>query len=338
MTYTIYNLAEDCGVSVATISRVINGSDKVSEKTREKVLAAMKAHNYTPNVFARGMNKMSTGIVAVFISDIANPFFAGIVKGLESTLQKKDIRIILCTTNNDMEHERREMELMMQKQVDGFIIAGSRPMNDTNIDFIRETSRKYPTVLVNSFMESGPDEKLYSIRVDEKKASEEALEKILPKYGNLYMFGDEAWRTTKDKEEAAFNVAKRLGIEFDESHIFKSSHDLSSGRNAARNFLLTADIKKPCLIFCVSDQIAIGVSKELSEEKIKIPEEMGVLGFSDIPICTLVTPTISTVNQHIKEFGEQAAELFIAALSGATAGDKEYFSEYNLVERESTIR
>ena len=338
MTYTIYNLAEDCGVSVATISRVINGSDKVSKKTREKVLSVMKEHNYTPNFFARGMNKVSMGIVAVFISDIANPFFAGIVKGLESTLQKKDIRIILCTTNNDMEHERREIELMMQKQVDGFIIAGSRPMNDTNTEFLKEVSKKYPVVLINSFIKSERDEKIYSIRVDEKKASEEALEKILPRYRNLYLFGDESWKTTIDKEEAAFEATKKLGIPFDESHIFKTKHDLSSGRNAARNFLLSKDIQKPCLLFCVSDQIAIGVAKELTEEKISIPDEMGVLGFSDLPLCTLVTPTISSVSQHIKDFGEHAADLFIAALNGAISGEKDFLSEYTLIERESTLR
>ncbi len=336
MTYTIYDLARDCGVSVATISRVINGSDKVSDKTRTKILAAMKEHNYTPNVFARGMNKMSTGIVAVFISDISNPFFADIVKGLESTLQKKDIRIILCTTNNDMNHEKREMELMLQKQVDGFIIVGSRPINDTNTSFIREMSKKIPVILINSSMQSGPGEKLYSIRVDEIKASIEALERILPHYKNLYLFGDDDWQTTKDKKDAAYIIAKRFGIEFDESHIFQSKHDLSSGRNAARQFLLKTNIKKPCLLFCVSDQIAIGITKELADE-FDIPNEIGILGFSDIAVCSIVTPTISTVSQHMKNMGEHAANLLVSLLNGVEDIEKEYFSEYTLIERETTL-
>ena len=99
---------------------------------------------------------------------------------------------------------------------------------------------------------------------------------------------------------------------------------------------MSKNISLPCLIFCVSDQIAIGVTKELTEAKIKIPEEMGILGFSDLDLCALVTPTISSVSQHIKKLGEQAAELFIKVMDGIYINEKNFFSEYTLVERETT--
>ena len=137
-------------------------------------------------------------------------------------------------------------------------------------------------------------------------------------------------------KEAAISVTKKLGVRFDDSNIFRTKHDLSSGRNSARNFLMSKNISLPCLIFCVSDQIAIGVTKELTEAKIKIPEEMGILGFSDLDLCALVTPTISSVSQHIKKLGEQAAELFIKVMDGIYINEKNFFSEYTLVERETT--
>lgn len=335
-SYTIYDLARDCGVSVATISRVINGSDKVSAKTRQKVSEAMKAHNYTPNIFARGMNRMSASIIAVFISDIANPFFADIVKGIEETCRRYEYRIILCITNNDMAQEKKELELMLQKQVDGFIICGSRPVADTNADYLRKISEKTPVIMVNSHIDGG--NKLWSVLVDEKEASKNALTELFSKghYKNLYIFGDDVWQTTKDKLDAAKEFCANLGIQFDSSFIFKCHHSLEAGLETAR-FFLDSKPKTPALVFCVSDQIAVGVLKTLSKNGIKIGEEIGVLGFSDIALCQLVTPSLTTVSQHIKSLGEQAANLFVSARNGIVLDEKVFYSDYELVERESTV-
>ncbi|WP_407425997.1 LacI family DNA-binding transcriptional regulator [Treponema sp.] len=334
--YTIYDLARDCGVSVATISRVINGSDAVSSKTREKVQQTMKAHNYTPNVFARGMNKMSTKIIAVFISDIANPFFADIVKGIEETCRRYEYRIILSITNNDMAQEKKELELMMQKQVDGFIICGSRPVADTNAEYLREISNKHPVIMVNSRIDGG--EKLYSVLVDEKTASENALETILSKghYKRLYVFGDTVWQTTKDKIEAAEKVCKKLSVPFDSDSLFQCPHTLEAGYEGAVRFLKQKPVT-PCLVFCVSDQIAVGVLKTLGKFGMKTGEDFGVLGFSNISLCQLVTPSLTTVNQYMKNLGEQAANLFISSQNGIILDEKVFYSDYELIERESTV-
>lgn len=334
-TYTIYDLARDCGVSVATISRVINGSAAVSAKTREKVQQAIKAHNFTPNAFARGMNKMATSIIAVFISDIANPFFADIVKGIEETCRKYEYRIILCITNNDMEQEKRELELMEQKQVDGYIICGSRPVDDTNADFLRDISLRHQVIMVNSRLDGG--DKLYSVLVDEAEAAHEVLSALLSKksYKKLYVLGDKVWQTTADKTRAAKLAASEKGIPFDENCIIHCPHTLEAGREVARTFL-ASNPAFPSLLFCVSDQIAIGALKAFAEEGISVGRDIGVLGFSDISISSLVTPALTTVNQHMKDLGEQAANLFISAQNGIVLEEKVFYSDYALIEREST--
>ena len=333
--YTIYDLAKDCNVSVATISRVINGSENVSAKTRQKVLEAIKAHNYTPNVFARGMNKMATSIIAVFISDIANPFYADIVKGIEETCRKYEYRLILCITNNDMVQEKKELELMEQKQVDGFIICGSRPVHDTNADYLRRLSKTHPVITVNSHLDGG--EKLYSVLVNEQKAAEQALDVLLSKkaYKALYVFGDNVWQTTADKVSAAGIVARWHDISFDKNCILQCPHTLEAGVKTARTFFSSRPIT-PCLIFCVSDQIAVGVLKACRESGIQIGSDVGILGFSDISLCSLVTPTLTTVNQHMKSLGEQAMSLFVSAMNGIIIDEKVFYSDYELVEREST--
>lgn len=331
--YTIYNLAHDCGVSVATVSRVINGSEKVSAKTRQKVQEAMKLHNYTPSVFARGMNKMGTSIIAVFISDIANPFFADIVKGIDEACRKYEYRIILSITNNDMEQERRELELMEQKQVDGFIICGSRPVNDTNEDFIRQISIRHPVIMVNARIDGG--EKLYSILVDEKKASIDALRYILPKgYKSFYLVGDKLWRTTMEKIEACKQAANEFNLVFDDSHFLYCPHSLGEGRDAAARFM---ELKPalPSLAFCVSDRIAIGMLKEFLSRGIAVGKDIGLLGFSNVAVTDLVTPGITTVDQKMYSLGVQAADLFISIQNGISLREKIFYSDYELVERET---
>ena len=334
-SYTIYDLARDCNVSVATISRVINGSSSVSAKTREKVQTAIKEHNFTPNAFARGMNRMSTSIIAVFISDVTNPFFADIVKGIEDTCRRYGYRIILCITNNDMEQEKHELELMLQKQVDGFIICGSRPVNDTNAGYLQKISEKNQVIMVNSSLNGG--EKLYSVLVDEKEAAKSALDTLLAKkqYKSLYVFGDSVWKTTAEKTQAAKEAALEKGIPFDESCIIQCQHTLESGREAAKSFL-KQNPEFPSLVFCVSDQIAIGALKEFCEQKIEIPDQLGILGFSNISISSLVTPALTTVNQFMNDLGEQAANLFISSENGIVLKEKVFHSDYELVERQTT--
>lgn len=332
-SYTIYNLAQDCGVSVATVSRVINGSEKVSAKTRQKVQEAMKRHNYTPNVFARGMNKMGTRIIAVFISDIANPFFADIVKGIDEACRKHEYRIILSITNNDMEQERKELELMEQKQVDGFIICGSRPVNDTNEDFIRKISARHPVIMVNARIDGG--DKLYSVLVNEKQASIDALRKALSKgYKSLYLIGDKSWRTTIEKIEACEQASREFNLSFDDSHFIFCPHSLNDGRNAAVKFL-ALDPDLPSLAFCVSDRIAIGMLKEFLSREIAIGKDVGLLGFSNMIVTELVTPGITTVDQKMYSLGVQAADLFISIQNGIPLSEKTFYSDYELVERET---
>ncbi len=339
MAYTIYDLAEECGVSVATISRVINNSSSVRAKTREKVLSAMRAHDYSPNVMARGMNKMSVNIIGVLISDIGNPFFSEIVKSIDEICQKFEYKIILCSTENDTKKEERELDLMQKKQVDGLILAGSRPVDDKNAPAIREISRKIPVVMINSFIESADDEMLYSVMVDERQAALDSLRVMVDRgYRDLYLVGDPGWKTTHDKFEALKSICAEKNLDLSGERLIYSSFGYESGGGAAEKLL---ELKKnkadgPILAFCASDLIAVSLEKELIRRGVRIPEEIGILGYSNMSITSLVTPEITTVDQKMKLLGEQAANIFMSVHNGLKSLDKKILSPYELVEREST--
>ncbi len=338
MSYTINDLAKECNVSTATISRVINNSPRVNPDTKAKILKAMKEHNYFPNALARGMKKMNMNIIGVLISDIANPFFTDIVKSIEQVAQNYDYKIILCSTQNDIEKERKEIELLKQKQVDGFILAGSRPVDDKNEEYLKDISKSFPVILINSYIEGG--DKLYSIMVDEEEASSQALDLLIQKgYKSVYFFGDPNWKTSQAKIKGLKKICEKYSITLTDSNFINCEYGYASGIEGI-NRLVPLNPQYPCLIFCASDQIAIGAKKALTDRHINIPEQVSILGFSNTAISSLVTPAITTVDQKMYSMGEQAASLFIKLCSDNDYKDKakkKTLSEYNLIQRESTL-
>lgn len=334
MSYTIYDLAKDSGVSVATVSRAINNSGSVNEKTKQRILKLMKENNYSPNAYARGLNNISMKTIGVLISDIGNPFFAEIVKSIDTTLQNYEYKIILCSTENNAETERKEIEMLIQKQVEGFIIAGSRPMKDENASFLREISKTYPIVLINSFIRGG--DKMYSVMVDEKKSSYDALSFLISKgHKNIYFFGDPDWKTTNAKIDALKQISKENNLPFDKSQIITCKYSFDGGIEGVKE-LLSRNISFPYTIFCSSDMIAIGAMRELLVRGIKIPEEVAVMGFSNTSISALTTPSLSTVDQKMSHLGKKASKLFIDILNNNYPIKRKIYSEYEVLNREST--
>lgn len=334
MSYTIYNLAKDSGVSVATISRVINNNGSVKEKTRQIVLKLMAENNFTPNAYARGLNNISMKTIGVIISDIANPFFSEVVKGITDIFQKNNYNIILCSTENDDCIERKEIEVLVNKQVEGFIIAGSRPINDVNASFIIELSKTYPIILVNSFIKGGT--KLFSVMVDEKEAAYKAFNYLISKNkGDIYLLGNQIWKTTMVKIAALKQCLSENDIEFDSNKLIDCDYSYSSGRYGAKE-LIKRKIQYPYILFCCSDMIAIGAMREFLIAGVKIPEQVSVMGYSNIEMSSLVTPSLTTLDQKMFSLGQKSANLFIDVLNDKFPINKKMYSDYELIVREST--
>lgn len=335
MGYTIYDLAKDCGVSVATVSRVLNNSGSVKEKTKKKILKTMEEKHYTPNAYARGLNNISMKTIGVIISDIGNPFFAELVKNIDSVCQKNQYKIILCSTENNLEIEKKEIELLIQKQVEGFIIAGSRPVKDDNSDFLIQISQTYPIVMINSFIKGG--DKLFSIMVDEKKASFEAYSQLISRgHKNIFFFGDLNWKTSVAKFSGLKEAMEKYNLPFYKSHFIECPFSYSSGRDGVK-LLIERKTPFPFTICCSSDMIAIGAMRELLTSDIKIPEQVSLVGYSNTEISSLTTPSLTTIDQKMAKLGESAANLFIDIVNGNYPINKKVYAEYEFILRESTF-
>ena len=334
MSYTMYDLAKDAGVSVATVSRAINNNGSVKEDTKQKILEIVKDKGYIPNAYARGLNNISMKTIGVIIADIVNPFFAEVVNGIEVACQKNGYKLILCTTGNNPDTEKKEIEMLVEKFVEGFIIVGSRPSKDSNADFLIGLSNTLPIVLVNSFIKGGP--KMFSILVDEGKAVYDALSYLnSDNKTNMYILGDPTWKTTTIKINSFKNFLIKHNLDFSSNNIINCSHSYCGGKNAALE-LFKRNLPYPYIIICSSDTIAIGALRELLSCGVKIPEQVSIMGFSNIEVSSLTTPSLSTVDQKLFELGQKSGNLFIEILHEKYPINKKTYSEYELIIREST--
>lgn len=333
LSYNIYDLARDAGVSVATVSRVINNSGSVKEATREKIMELIRINNYAPNVFARGLNNVGMKTIGVLISDIANPFFAQVVKGIDSICQQTGYKLILCSTENDHNKEKNEIKMLIAKHVEGFILVGSRECRDYNSSFLIELSNNCPVVLVNSFIKGG--DKLFSVLVDEEKAAFDAVSYLVAKrHRSIYILGDTRWKTTANKIEGYERCLRLSKIPFDSSMIINCDHSYYGGVEAAK-YVLEGKDKFPCAFFCTSDMIAIGLMRELLKNNISIPGSAAIMGFSNMEVSSLMTPSLTTVDQKMYNLGQQGGKVFLDVLQGKYTGDKKIYMDYEIISNES---
>lgn len=334
MSYTIYDLARDADVSVSTVSRVLNNSGPVKESTRERILQLMKEKKYKPNVYARALNNIGMKTIGVVINDIANPFFAEVIKGIDSISRQYEYNLILCSTGNNPETEHKEISILLQKQIEGLIVVGSRPTDDPNKDFLIKISKQFPVVLVNSFIRGGDN--IYSVLVDETKATYDACSYLIAKgHRRIYLLGDPTWNTTLLKLEALKQCLSDHGLSYSDDQFIGTYYSYTAGKQAV-DALLQKNIQEPYAIFCCSDMIALGALRELKALNIRVPEQVAVVGYSNTPVSDLTTPALTTVDQKMYELGQKGTLLFMKLQQGKKPSRKKEYCPYELIIRETT--
>lgn len=333
MSYTIYDLAKDAGVSVSTVSRVLNNSGPVKASTKDRILQLMDKNNYKPNVYARGLNKIGMKTIGIIINDISNPFFAAVINGMESVSRNFKYSLVLCSTGNSPEAEKNELSILLEKQVDGLVLIGSRPHHDVNRSYLLEISEQYPVVLINSTIRGG--KLLYSVQIDEYKATYEACQYLIESgYKRLYVLGDPFWQTTHSKLDAIKACLADHGLPFDHEHFISSSYSYQFDEETICNILSSSTERTA--FFCCSDMIAIGLHHLLLRKNIQIPEDVGLVGYSNTQLSGLITPPLTTIDQHMHQLGIEAMNTIIGLLNGQPASRKKNIIDHHLVIRETT--
>lgn len=295
---TIKDVAKRSGVSIATVSQILNGNaQKFSPKTVEKVLAAKEELNYEPDYFARRMIMKKSKTIGVLVPDITNPFFSTLVRGIEGVLYRENFVTMLCNADLDMEKETNYLAELSRRGVDGYIIASSAISNQAINQILRK--KNLPFIVLDQKKAEGFSD---AVLTDDFAGGKIAGE-------HLYELGHRKVAVVLP-EDATENIQNRLkGFNeiFSNPLLIHSELSKEGGRQAVESIIAS----EVTAIFAINDEIAFGIYLGLAEASKTIPDDYSVIGYDNVDMCEYMTPQLTTVAQPIYELGQTTAELLL---------------------------
>lgn len=334
MADSLKEIAEIAGVSVSTVSRVLNGKTYVNEETRKKVLNIIGRENYHPNAIAQSLKNGASNTLCLMIPSIQNVIFAPITRGVEDVARENGYTVILCNTDENEETEALSIEKMRSRWVDGFIIASSYG-NKKEIYSLAEDH--IPIVLVNRFSESDIG-KLSIISIDNYKAGYDAT-KYLAGQGFRRIaiaVGKQMHKFYRDRLEGYQAALKDSGLPYDERLIMQEMN--SNDDFYAMTQALMNTVERPDVFFATSDPKAIVIMHALHDMGYKIPQDVAVLGFDNVELSSIIEPALSTVSQPLYEIGAVAARNIIYQIRQRNMSGKLPEPEHKILAHELIIR
>lgn len=329
MTASIKDVAKEAGVSIATVSRVLNKIDVVNEETKKKVLAAIAKLSYRPNIVARSLKTQRTSTIGIIIPDISSQFYPEVVRGAEDVANIYDYNIMLCNTDNVLEKEKEYLKVLREKMVDG-VIYMSTSLEEETIDLIKEL--QIPTVLVETIDKRN---EFPSVSINNEKAAYDAVEYLIKKGNkNIAYIGSQ-----KDSTNASavryYGYKSALSdnnIELDENLLYFSGLKTKHGYEGTMAILKKAKFDA---IFCSSDEIAMGSINALRESGIRVPEDVDVIGFDDIYSASIFYPKLTTVIQPMYDMGSVGMRMLIKIINKKELSQLHYVLPYQIIQRDS---
>ena len=313
---TIRDVADHAGVSVATVSHVINESRFVRPETKARVRTAIEALDYQLDGIARSLRRSRTGTIGVVISDIANPFFADLVKGIEETAHNlaDKINLFLCNTEEDIERERVYLDLLQEKRVDGLIIA---PAGGNEAYLKRLVDKQFPLVFVDRTL---PGVEADTILVDNIEATHKIVT-MLTERGHERIAAIQAELTANSIYERMKGYHRALevaGLQIDPSLEFTAASNIDSAFLVAKQLLAIKPL--PDAVFCTNNFMTLGMMRALNEARLECPDDIAIAGFDDFPWAEAFRPRLAAVAQPAFEMGQKAAILLEERLSKKRTG------------------
>ncbi|MGE5551846.1 MAG: LacI family DNA-binding transcriptional regulator [Bacteroidota bacterium] len=316
MPATIREVAKQAKVSTATVSRVLNGVGYVAEETRNRVLETVTRLGYRPNGIARGLSTKRTRTIGLIISDITNPFFPEIARGVEDVLSAYGYNVILCNTDRDALKEAAYIGLLVEKRVDGIIFASIRPKM---IDPAELDRHGIPWVLAGLSL---PGIDRDCVVVDNVLGAYQATQHLL-RLGHRrigHISGPLGESVSADRLQGFKMALANYGLSSDDLPIVEADHKQAGGYTATLKML---DCRPPVTaVFVGNDAMAIGTLEAAYDRGLQVPKDLAVVGFDDIAIASLHTIQLTTVAQPKTEIGAVATRMLLDKIErvGAEAG------------------
>jgi len=326
---TLKDIGKQVGVSATTVSRALNNKPDISYETKKKIKEVAERLGYSPNALARSLKAKKTGSIGVLIGDIADPFFAPIVKGIEITARKMGYSIILCETGEEYEQEKIALQMMLEKRVDGLLIT---PSQTEYKDILELQRRKIPFVLVGRHFDLVESD--YVITDDIKGAF--SATNYLIKKGHkkiLFINGPNYISSAKERLVGYKRALQENAILFDSSLVREGALKMEDGYRVMKEVLSTGTEFTAVFAYC--DFVILGVMQALEEAKLEIPGDIAVVGYDNVSFAPFLRVPLTTVHIPKYELGKRSMELLKKKIEGEVKEPEAIILQTKLVIRKS---
>ncbi|MED4037619.1 catabolite control protein A [Niallia taxi] len=331
MNITIYDVAREASVSMATVSRVVNGNPNVKPATRKKVLEVIDRLGYRPNAVARGLASKKTTTVGVVIPDISSTFYAELARGIEDIATMYKYNIILSNSDQNKEKELHLLNTMLGKQVDGIVFMGG---NITE-EHVQEFEKSPVPIVLAASVESS--KKISSVNIDYAQATYDAVKSFVEKGHKviaLVLGSLEEPINSDHKLEGYKRALADSGIAFKEELVIEGDYTYESGMESFDK-LMELD-EKPTAIFVGSDEMAIGVIHSAEDKGFKVPEDFEIISSDNTKLTLMVRPQLTTIVQPLYDIGAVAMRLLTKYMNKETVEDGIVVLPHRIEARQST--
>jgi LacI family transcriptional regulator len=330
---TITDVAAEARVHPSTVSRVLNGhaASTIRPETRQRIVLAADRLGYRPSALARNLRLQRSLTLGMLVPDITNPFFSSIIKGAEDAARERGYNLILCNSEDEPEREATYLHVLRQGLVDGLLIASSQ-MADGTIEGLREDG--FPFVLLNRAAHGKDD---LAVVVDNHAAAAEVVT-YLAALGHRrigHIAGPQKTTTGLERRDGYRDAVRRLGLADEPGLVVEAEAFTELGGHRALGEML-GGTARPSAIFAANDLIAIGMLQRLREMGLRVPQDVSIVGFNDIPLAGLLEPALTTVRVPQLQMGIIGTRLLIDRLQGKPITDGRVTLPTELVIRASS--
>ncbi|PKG39743.1 substrate-binding domain-containing protein [Psychromonas sp. Urea-02u-13] len=327
---TIKDVAKDAQVSTSTVSHVLNKTRYVSEEITARVMQAVETLNYAPSALARSLKLKNTRTFGMLVTTSTNPFFAEVVKGVERRCYEEGYSLLLCNTEGDLDRLRFNIDMLLQKRVDGLLLM-SDEISHQHLD-IFSRHKAVPTVVLDCGETSFPADKIQDNSLQGGYlATKHLIDKGHRKIGCITGALD---KQASIKRLAGYQQAmQEANLAICDDWLASGNFECEGGQHAFEQIMATGNM--PTALFVCNDMMAMGVINTADKHGISVPNDLSIVGYDDIKLAEFVTPSLTTIHQPKFNLGKKAFDTLLDKIKGEREGNIELQLEPRLVERDS---
>lgn len=314
---TMKDVAARAGVSTATVSHVINNTRFVSPELKDRVLAAMRELDYRPDGLARSLRQGKTRTLGIIVSDILNPFYTAVVRGVEDAVVREGYNLILCNSDDALEKEKQYVNLLLEKRVDGIILTPTAGEDRTH--FLRAISERLPLVFLDRRIAGL---KVDTVLVDHYKGALAAVSFLAERgYQRIATIAGVSGIASGDERmRGYYDTLRAAGMGIDDRLVVRSDFKRDDAYIKTMEFL--ARVEPPLALFVQNNQMMVGVLRAIAEKGWRLKDDVGVVCFDDTEWAPFVHPPLTAVAQPTYELGREAAGLLLRRLKRGAPGGR----------------